>query len=226
MKKTFYKEVAFIGAMFTNSLALSLLAKSSFGVSTLSSLPLVLNEVIPDISFGVTNFLVQTVLLIILIILTRQPKIAYIMSFFVGVIYGFMVDMFEIAVAYLSDGIIFRIGYFFIGWALISFGAALFIKSTMPLMPFDAFVRDASAYYKKKVRVIKTILDLVFVITSIALALSLKGQLVGVGIGTIFMALFTGNLVQLFLDLLSRFDFKCQSKIGEKLSGLATIKES
>ena len=222
-RKTFYKEVAFISAMFTNSLAISLLVKSNFGVSTLSSMPLVLSEII-SVSFGITNFIVQSVLLLILIILTKQPKLAYIMSFVVGVIYGFMVDMFDVVVAYFSDDITYRILYFFSGWILISFGAALFIKSTMPLMPFDAFVKDAASYYKKKVRVIKTMLDLIFVFASISLSLSFKNQLVGVGIGTIFMAFFTGSLTQYFLDLLSHFDFKCRSKIGKKLSDLTVIK--
>lgn len=56
MKKTFYKEIAFIIAMFTNSLAISLLVKSVFGVSTLSSLPLVLSKIFNSISFGMMNF--------------------------------------------------------------------------------------------------------------------------------------------------------------------------
>ena len=223
--KHFSKEVAFLVAMFTNSLAISLLVKSVFGVSTLSSLPLVLSDIFDSISFGMMNFMVQTVLLMILMAITRQIKAAYIFSFVIGFIFGLMVDGFDLLMVYLPDLFLLRIIYFFTGWALISFGAALFIKSMMPLMPFDAFVKDMALYFRVKVKLVKTISDLIFVSSAVILSLTFLGALVGVGIGTIFMAFFTGSLTQYFLDLLSKkYDFICLSTIGEKLNAIAKIK--
>ncbi len=223
--KHFYQELAFIIAMFTNSLAISLLVKSVFGVSTLSSLPLVLSDIFPVISFGMMNFMVQSILLIILIIITRQPKISYIFSFIIGFVFGLMVDGFDILVSYLPDIFVLRIIYFFVGWVLISFGAALFVKSSMPLMPFDGFVKDLSVFFKTKVKLVKTISDLIFVGSSVFLSLTFLHELVGVGIGTIFMAFFTGSLTQFFIDKLSsKFEFKTATKVGANLSQLAAIK--
>ena len=223
--KIFYKEVAFGIAMFTNSLAISLLVKSVFGVSTLSSLPLVLSDIFPFISFGMMNFLVQSALLLILIIITRQPKVAYIFSFIIGFIFGLMVDGFDIVTAFLPSTFSFRIAYFFSGWILLSLGGALFIFSSLPLMPFDAFIRDVSTYFNVKVKLTKTISDLLFVSLSVTLSLLFLKSLVGVGVGTLFMAFFTGSLTQTFLDLLNRnYTFKCFSKLGKRLEALSTIK--
>ena len=223
--KHFSKEVAFLVAMFTNSLAISLLVKSVFGVSNLSSLPLVLSDIFSFISFGMMNFAVQTILLLILMIITKQPKAAYIFSFIIGFIFGLLVDMFDVLLAPLSDLFILRIIYFFAGWVLISFGAALFIKSSMPLMPFDAFVKDLSLYFKVKVKLVKTISDLIFVTSSVILSLTFLHSLVGVGVGTIFMAFFTGSLTQWFIDRLDKiYEFKSYTGIALRLEKIAAIK--
>lgn len=224
-QKIFSKELAFCVAMITNSLAISLLVKSVFGVSTLSSLPLVLSEIFSSISFGMMNFIVQSVLLIVLMIITKQPKISYIFSFIIGFIFGVMVDMFDLVVGILPNFFLLRIFYFFTGWILISFGASLFVKSCMPLMPFDGFVKDLSLYLNTKVRTVKTCSDLVFVTTGIILSFVFLHHLVGVGIGTIFMAFFTGSLMQYFLNLLEmNFKFETLTAIGNKLETIAKVK--
>ena len=225
MKKTFYKEIAFIIAMYTNSLAISLLVKSVFGVSTLSSLPLVLSKIFNSISFGMMNFGVQSLLLVILVCITRQPKFSYIISFIIAFVFGVLVDLFDVLVAPLTAGLVFRVIYFFSGWVLISFGAALFINSSMPLMPFDGFIKDLSVFLKVSVKKVKSRCDLIFVSSAVILSLCFLKQLVGVGVGTIFMALFTGSLTQYFIDQLqSKYQFVAKTNVGKKLEEIAAIK--
>lgn len=226
LKKILCKEICFGIALITNSLAISLLVHSVFGVSTLSSLPLVLSELLPDISFGMTNFIVQSVLLCILMLITKQPKFSYLFSFVIAFVFGLLCDFFEAAVSPLPQTLlIYRLLYFVIGWLLISFGAALFIKSSMPLMPFDEVVADLSRYFKVEVKKIKTACDAIFVSSALILSFTFLHKLSGVGIGTIFMAFFTGSLTQYFLNLLDKnFEFKCFTDIGIKLEDIAKIK--
>lgn len=225
MKKTkvFYQEVAFCIAMITNSFALSLLVKSVFGISTLSSLPLVFSNIFPQISFGMWTYIVQTIMLCILMAITRQPKVSYIFSFVIGYIFGLLTDLTTVIVAYLPDIFLLRIMYFAAGWTLISFGGALFIKSQMPLMANDCVIADLSRYFKVKVKLVKTIADLIFVISASILSLTFLHELVGVGIGTIFAALFTGSFVQFFVNKLDSFDFQTKTKFGAKMKELAAI---
>lgn len=226
MKKTFCKELSFSIALIINSLAISLLVHSVFGVSTLSSLPLVLSELIPNISFGMMNTIVQSILLVVLMLITKQPKFSYLFSFIIAFVFGLLCDFFEMVVDPLPQNLlIFRIIYFILGWLLISFGAALFIKSSMPLMPFDEVVADLSRFFKVEVKTIKTTCDAIFVSTAVILSLTFLHKLSGVGIGTIFMAFFTGSLTQYFLNYLNtHYDFKCYSSIGFKLEKIAQIK--
>lgn len=224
MKKQFSKEGAFIAALFINSLAIALLVKSVFGVSTLSSLPLVISEIFPFVSFGMTNFIVQTVLLLILIAITHQPKHTYIYSFVIAFVFGLLVDLFELIVSPLPNLFVIRIIYFILGWVLISFGAALFILSSMPLMPFDGFIKDLSSFLNVSVKKVKTTCDLIFVSSACILSLIFLHKLSGVGIGTIFMALFTGGLTQYFIDYLKNtFAFTALTKVGKCLESLTTI---
>lgn len=225
MKKTFCKEMAFSVALITNSLAISLLVHSVFGVSTLSSLPLVLSELIPSISFGMTNFIVQSILLCILMIITKQPKFSYLFSFIIAFVFGLLCDLFEVIVAPLPQNLLIcRIVYFVLGWLLISFGAALFIKSCMPLMPFDEVVADLSRFLNVEVKKVKTTCDAIFVSSALLISFIFLHKLSGVGIGTIFMAFFTGSLTQFFLNYLDKtFEFKCFTEIGVKLEDIAKI---
>lgn len=226
MKRKFSKEAAFLIALLTNSIAIELLVHSVFGISTLSSLPLVLSEMFPFISFGMTNAIVQVILLVVLILITRQPKFSYLFSFIIAFVYGELCDLFAIPIGLLPDNlVILRIIYFIVGWCMISFGAALFIKSCMPLMPFDQVIADLSRFFNVKVKLVKTVCDAIFVSSALLLSFIFLHKLSGVGIGTIFMAFFTGSLTQFFMELLNNsFEFTCVSNVGYKLEEIAKIK--
>lgn len=223
--KHFSKEFAFWLAMVINSLAIALLVKSEFGISTLSSFPLVLSKVFPQISFGMTSTIFQTIMLIVLMLITHQPKMSYLFSFLISFIFGLLVDLMDILVAVLQNTFAWRIVMFAIGWVLISYGAALFIESGMPLMPNDCVVRDLASFTGKSVMKIKTTCDIAFVSSAIVLSLIVLNQLYGVGIGTIFMMFFTGSLTQRFMNLLSsRYQFVCSTKAGMWLNEIAAVK--
>lgn len=223
-KKHFSKEMAFLYAMIINSAAVALLIKSDFGVSTLSSLPLVLSGIFPQISIGMMNALGQSALLIIMICITRQPRITYLFSFLIAFLFGLLQDIFLALFGYLPDLFLLRIVYFFAGWVMICFGAALFIRSGMPLMPFDCVVRDLSLFWNTRVRNVKMGVDLLFVGGAVVLSLVFMHKLYGAGIGTIFMAFFNGGLTQHFVDWIdAHLDMKCFTKAGAFLNRIAAI---
>lgn len=217
-------ELAWTVAMFINSFAMAILVKSSFGISTLSSLPLVLYDIFPVISFGMMNTLIQVTLLITVMVITRQPKISYIFSFIISFLFGLLIDLMDFLVLSWPNVLLLRIVYFIAGWVLISLGGAIFILCRLPLMPFDCTVRDLAIYLKKPVRKVKTTLDAIFVLSAIVLSLVFLKRLEGAGVGTILMAFFTGTLVQYFTDQLStRFSFQCTTKAGEKLAEFVAV---
>ncbi len=224
LRPRFNAEIAFALGMLINSLCLCLLIKSSFGVSTLSSVPLVLSLIFTKLSLGTWTTIIQTLTVIILVLVTRQPRIGYLLSFAVGVVFGLMVDLFSPLINALPDGLPFQILYFIFGFTGMSFGAALFILCKLPIMPFDTFVRDFSFYTGMSVKKVKTIYDALSVGISLTLSFTFLHRMTGVGLGTILCIFLVGRLTQRFKQKLeSRWDFKVTTKIGTWLAHTVEI---
>ncbi len=213
--------------MLMNSVAISLLVQSDLGISTLSSLPWVLHAIFPGISFGWMNFFVQAFLLLMVMLITRQPKPTYPFSFLVAFVFGLLVDVCRAGMIDWSDALPWRVLFFLIGWAMISCGAALFVLSSMPLMPFDLVVRDLSDFSGKSVQRIKTMSDLCFVGSGMVLSASLLGRVVGVGVGTVLMMFWNGFWIQRFMHIWTRhFDFRSQTHAGQFLERIGKIRKA
>lgn len=218
-KKPFSCELALILAIAINSFSVSLISKSSFGITTLSSVPLVLSNVFTSLSFGTWNFIIQSATIFILVSFTKHFKISYLLSFLVAIIFGVLLDVNKIIMVSWSNSFFWRILYFLVGLMLLSIGASLFIKCKLPALPFDTFIRDMTEHLKMPVKKVKTIFDLIFVFITLALSLSMLGYIDGVGIGTIIGALFTGTITNYICDYLEqRFIFHIKIPFLKKLS--------
>lgn len=78
-------EAALLIVLLINPLAIDLISKSVFGISTISSVPLILSTAFPVFSFGTWNYIFQTLLVITLMVLKR--------SFCPGYLFSFVVDI-------------------------------------------------------------------------------------------------------------------------------------
>lgn len=110
-KKYLPRELALCIVRIINSLGVCLMAKSGFGISTISSVPFVFNKVFPALSFGTWNYIFQTMLVLTLMILKKAFCFEYIFSFVVGIgtvlcafITGKTVSMFQ---KVLDDHVVF-----------------------------------------------------------------------------------------------------------------------
>jgi uncharacterized membrane protein YczE len=110
-------------------------------------------------------------------------------------IYGVLLDLARLAVAFLPDASWLAAVYFALGALGLSLGISLLMKCGLPILPFDTFVRDMSEHFGWPVKHIKTALDMSFLALTLILSLGVLGRLEGVGIGTVIGALFTGSLV-------------------------------
>lgn len=78
-------EAALLIVLQINPLAIDLMSKSVFGISTISSVPLILSTAFPVFSFGTWNYIFQTLLVITLMVLKRSFCPGYLFSFVVGI---------------------------------------------------------------------------------------------------------------------------------------------
>ena len=113
-------EAALIIVLLINSLGVDLMSKSGFGISTISSVPLVFNIAFPVLSFGTWNYIFQTLLVITLMILKRSFCTGYLFSFVVGIGFGKMIDIHNLWIQHLPDTQSLNVLYFFTGFLLAS----------------------------------------------------------------------------------------------------------
>ena len=190
-------EVALLIVLLINSLGVDLMSKSGFGISTISSVPLIFSTAFPVFSFGTWNYMFQTMLVLTLMVLKRSFCPGYLFSFVVGIGFGKMIDVHNAWVTMLPSLLPLNVVYFFTGFLLMCFGICLANNCLLPIVPTDIFPRDLSELLHKKYNRIKTTFDLTCLTTTALLSLLILHQLYGIGIGTFFCAFMTGRTVAL-----------------------------
>ena len=197
-------EAALIIVLLINSLGVDLMSKSGFGISTISSVPLVFNIAFPVLSFGTWNYIFQTLLVITLMILKRSFCTGYLFSFVVGIGFGKMIDIHNLWIQHLPDTQSLNVLYFFTGFLLMCFGICLANNCMLPIIPTDIFPRDLSEILRKHYKVIKTTFDLSCLTTTAILSFTILHRFYGIGIGTVFCAFLTGRTVSVIQKFIGK----------------------
>lgn len=174
------------------SLAVSLMVHANFGISTISSVPYALSHV-TDLSFGAWNIIFQVGLLLILLAITRKFKTGYLASFVIAFIFGYVADFFIEVLYILPTDLAWRLLYFASGYALLCVAISFMVESRVPMMIADAFIIDLRRYFHITFRRMKTIFDVSCILLASAVSLAFAGHLVGVGAGTVLLAIITGT---------------------------------
>jgi len=196
-KKRFPCELGLVFGLLLASFAVTLMVHSDLGASTLSGFPLALSIAFPIFSFGIWNFAVQTMMILILVISTRSFKLGYIVAFFIGNVYGLLLDFYRPIVDRLPRPLLALDAlYYFSGVLLLALGASFFMRCKLPVLPFDTFTRDFSAHFRLRIKVVKTVYDVSSVAVTLLISIRI-GYFWGiVGPGTIFCALALGSFIQ------------------------------
>lgn len=195
-KKLFVGELALFMGLIINSFANTLMVKSGFGISSISSVPYTLSLVFDNITYGSWNYIFQCVLILILVLITKKFKVGYIVSFFLAIVFGNMIDFCNIFIMQkLLNNIIYNIIYFLISFSMLSVGMSLLLKCKTPVLPIDTFTRDLTEEFNINYKKVKTVFDLSCLATTIVLSVVFLKGFEGIGIGTVICALITGKVV-------------------------------
>lgn len=201
-------EGALAFAVCINSLGVVLMLYSGSGISAISSVPYAFSEVLPRLSLGTWTYLFQGALVLSLMVLRRRFVPSYLFSFVVGFVFGELLDLHELWVNLLPQGLGWRVAYFVVSYLLISFGIALSNRCGLPIIPTDLFPRElvqiTGAGYPK----IKISFDLICLAVTAGMTFLFLGHLDGLGVGTVLAAFTMGKAVGLmgtWLDERVRF---------------------
>ncbi len=204
-KKRFPRELNYVLGLIIMPLAISLMAKADLGLSMIAAPTYIISEKVPFLTYGQTEYIFQTLVLIVMCIAVKKFKVSYLSSFITAIIYGTILDFFVWLVSPLNfDALWIRITVFIIGMVLTSLGVAMFINTYLAPCAYDYFVRTVVEEKKIDLRKFKIGFDAVFLIISVALTLTLFHKFVGVTWGTLVIVIFNGNIIAFFNNYINK----------------------
>lgn len=216
MRKTFYTELAYVLGLIFVALGVAFMEKPDFGVSMVVApayiLHLKISETYSFFTFGMAEYTLQAVLLIIMALVVRRFKLSYLFSFVTAVIYGFILDLCMLLVSYVPmENMALRITYYTLGMVLCAIGIALFFHTYIAPEVYELFVKEVSSKYGVEIHRFKTGYDICSCLIGVILSFIFFGFGVfrGVKWGTIICAMINGTLIGLCSKFLEqRFEFK------------------
>lgn len=215
-KITIYSEFCYIIAIIMIAFAIAMAATTGLGLSVLNA-PAYILSVKMNLSFTLTEYIVQGILFIIFCFVMKKFKLIYLGSFITGLLYGGVLLIVQLIPHFDSDvtppgslPLYMNVIYFGLSLLLMSLAVALFLKSYFYPQIYDFFIKGVQIKYHINQGVFKTLYDLCFLIIGIVMSVVFFKTLNGfIGIATLVMALFSGFLINLFTTILdSCFIFK------------------
>lgn len=212
-------ELLSLAGLAINSLAVTLIIRSDFGMSVTSALPQVLALSFTGISSGLWNTLIQCLWLLATMLSLRRFRWGYLLSFGLALLFGVFMDGWRLALSGLPDTPPARAAYYVVGFWLMSVGIACMLRCRTPVLPFDAVPRafiDAKGW---SVRATRTGFDLINLSLSVGMSLLLFGRIRVVGIGTVVSAFCMGSAVSLVTRWMdARLDIRARWAWLERIS--------
>ncbi|HAE45652.1 MAG TPA: hypothetical protein DCG37_08695 [Lachnospiraceae bacterium] len=209
MKKTFYSEYAYLFGILFLALGTALMEKADFGMSMVVApayiLHLKISESLPFFTFGMAEYCLQFVLLIVLTLAMGKFKRGYAFSFVTAVIYGTVLDLCISFVGFLTEILFlgvsgtfaFRCIVYACGMVICAVGVAFLFHTYFAPEAYELTVKEVSSKYGFSVARVKTVYDLVSLTVSVILSFCFFGlfHFEGVKLGTLITALVNGWMI-------------------------------
>lgn len=201
-QKTFYTELAYALGIFFIAFGTALMEKADFGMSMVVApayvLYLKLSSLWDFVTFGMMEYTLQAVILLLMMLMLRRFRLCYLFSFVTAVIYGFTLDGCMLLTGLIgAPGIALRILLFLLGAVFCSLGVAFMFRTYLAPEAYELFVKEGARRFKVEISRFKTGYDCVSCLIGILLSFLFFGFGVfkGVQYGTVFCALFNGWLI-------------------------------
>ena len=207
-KPVFYCELAYVFGILALCLGNALIERADFGMSMVVApaylLHLKLIDTFSFFSFGMAEYTLQAVLILVMILLLRKAKFSYFFSFVTAVIYGFMLDgAMAILAPIVLESFFLRLLFYISGMLFGSFFIALLFNTYLSPEAYELFVKALSQHFGFDLYKCKTIYDCISCLISVILSFAFFGlwHFEGIKWGTVITALLNGTLIGLMTKL-------------------------
>ncbi len=203
MKKCLFPtELAYLFGLIVLAFGTAFMEAADFGVSMVVApaylFHLKFSQTLPFFTFGMAEYTLQAILLVLLILVLRRFRLSYLFSFVTAVLYGLLLDGCMFLIGLLpADTFLLRSVFYLAGMLLCSIGVSMLFHTYIAPEVYELFVKEGSAKYHIDIHKFKTAYDCIS--CGIAILLSFLffgfGHFEGVKLGTIFCALVNGFLI-------------------------------
>jgi uncharacterized membrane protein YczE len=201
-KKVFSSELAYLFGILILALGTAFMEKADFGMSMVVApaylIHLKISQTYSFYTFGMSEYVLQAFLLIVLSLVMRKFKKSYLFSFVTAVLYGFSLDLsMRIVAMGQFEGMAWRIVLFVIGLLLCAIGVSLFFHTYISPEAYELVVKEIASAYHLDINKVKTVYDCSSCLVGVILSFAFFGfgHFEGVKLGTIFCALVNGWLI-------------------------------
>lgn len=202
-------ELLYVFAILLLGFGVNLMSIADCGMSMIVCPAYIISQKYNHLTYGQAEYLVAGFLFVIFCIILRKFRLAYLSSFITGFLYATMADILKFILPIFQvtiSSLVIRMICFFLGMMISALAVAMFYETYFYPQIYDFFCKVLSKKYKISLKLFKTCFDCTFLMISLFMSLILFNDFVGIGLGTIIMAICNGALIQFFrTKVLSHF---------------------
>lgn len=136
-KKILYTEMAYIYGLIFLAIGNSLMTKADFGISMVIApaylVYMKLSQLIPFFTFGMTEYILQSIFLVITILVLRKFRISFLFAFVTAITYGFILDAVMFCTSWIPcDTLVMRGVLFVVALLFNSAGVSMHFHTYLP----------------------------------------------------------------------------------------------
>ena len=161
MKKKCSTELAYVLGLVFVAIGVVLMEKADFGVSMVVAPAYLLYRALSPtwsfVTFGMAEYCLQAVLLLVMILILRRFRLSYLFSFITAVVYGLVLDGFMRLGALLPTAFWWqRVIYYVVGMLFCSAGVSAMFHTYISPEVYELFVKEVSGHFRVDINKLKT----------------------------------------------------------------------
>ncbi len=197
----------YVAGIFFVSLGIVLCVKCQLGVSPISSLPYVLEIILP-LTFGQLTMLYHLLNIGLQLYLRKKIWDAKIwLQIPVAIIFGQLIDFLKDFIKFSSTDLQYQLIVLALSIIFTAFGMVCMLEADLIQNPPDGTVKMLSANSGKELGKVKIVYDITIAVISCFIGFLWLGKPEGLGIGTIASAIFVGRFIIVIKKFWSRTHF-------------------
>lgn len=189
--------IGYLIGMNVLCIGINLNTRSGLGVAAFSTLPYSLCRIFPHLTFGQTNIIVYLLIVILQFIIERRFSWALVAEIPFSFVFGMFVDFYNAILPTVGHEIILRALILLLGNTCSAVGVFLMVEGDLVVAPVDGIVVSISKVSKRAYSLCKNCFDLSMVCITVVVCLACRSPFYGIGVGTIFSALYVGRMIRL-----------------------------